>query len=130
MFAFALYDGVERKLVLARDQFGIKPLFYHARDGRLAFASELKALRQMMGDVRVDESALVASVMYSWVPESHCMFEGAQKLAPGTWLEIGPDGVSRVHRYWDPVSRAAEARAVEHFRAVRALRALAQPGAC
>jgi asparagine synthase (glutamine-hydrolysing) len=109
MFAFALYDGVERKLVLARDQFGIKPLFYHARDGRLAFASELKALRQMMGDVRVDESALVASVMYSWVPESHCMFEGAQKLAPGTWLEIGPDGVSRVHRYWDPVSRAAEA---------------------
>ena len=41
--------------------------------------------------------------------EDVIMFEGAQKLAPGTWLEIGPDGVSRVHRYWDPVSRAAEA---------------------
>ena len=109
MFAFALYDTVNRKLILARDHFGIKPLFYQARNGRLAFASELKALRPMMGDVRVDETALVASVMYSWVPESHCMFEGTQKLAPGTWLEIGPDGQHRLHRYWDPVSAAAAA---------------------
>jgi asparagine synthase (glutamine-hydrolysing) len=109
MFAFALYDTITRRLVLARDPFGIKPLFYQARDGGLAFASELKALRPMMGEVRVDETSLVASVMYSWVPESHCMLEGASKLAPGTWLEIGPDGESRVHRYWDPVSAAAAA---------------------
>ena len=122
MFAFALYDTVNRRLVLARDHFGIKPLFYQARHGRLAFASELKALRPMMGEVRVDETALVASVMYSWVPESHCMFEGTQKLAPGTWLEIGPDGQHRVHRYWDPVSAAAaagEAGRVDRFDASR-----------
>ena len=109
MFAFALYDAGNRKLVLARDHFGIKPLFYQARNGGLAFASELKALRPMMGEVRVDETALVASVMYSWVPERHCMFVGAHKLSPGTWLEIGPDGKCRVHRYWDPVSAAAAA---------------------
>lgn len=110
MFAFALYDTANRRLILARDHFGIKPLFYQARGGGLAFASELKALRPMMGEVRVDEAALVASVMYSWVPEGHCMFEGAEKLAPGTWLEIGPDGQCSVHRYWDPVSAAAAAR--------------------
>jgi asparagine synthase (glutamine-hydrolysing) len=110
MFAFALYDVGSRKLVLARDHFGIKPLFYAAREGGLAFASELKALRPMMGGVRIDETALVASVMYSWVPESHCMIQGAEKLAPGTWLEIGPGDQPRVHRYWDPVSAAAEAR--------------------
>jgi asparagine synthase (glutamine-hydrolysing) len=110
MFAFALYDTADRRLVLARDHFGIKPLFYTAREHGLAFASELKALRPMMGEVRIDQTALVASVMYSWVPESHCMFEGARKLAPGTWLEIGPDGRHSVHRYWDPVSAAADAR--------------------
>jgi asparagine synthase (glutamine-hydrolysing) len=110
MFAFALYDTADRRLVLARDHFGIKPLFYTAREHGLVFASELKALRPMMGEVRIDQTALVASVMYSWVPESHCMFEGARKLAPGTWLEIGPDGRHSVHRYWDPVSAAADAR--------------------
>ncbi|MET0564965.1 MAG: asparagine synthase (glutamine-hydrolyzing) [Acidimicrobiia bacterium] len=110
MFAFALYDVDNHRLVLARDHFGIKPLFYQVRNGGLAFASELKALRPMMDEVRVDEAALVASVMYSWVPESHCMFEGTQKLAPGTWLELGRDGQHRVHRYWDPVSAAAAAR--------------------
>jgi asparagine synthase (glutamine-hydrolysing) len=109
MFAFALFDVASRRLVLARDHFGIKPLFYHARDGGLAFASELKALRPMMGEIRIDETALVASVMYSWVPEAHCMFQGVNKLEPGTWLEIGPDGRHRVHRYWDPVSAAASA---------------------
>ncbi len=110
MFAFALYDTANRRLILARDHFGIKPLFYQARDGGLAFASELKALRPMMDEVRVDETALVASVMYSWVPEGHCMFVGAEKLAPGTWLEIGPEGRCRVHRYWDPVATAERAR--------------------
>jgi asparagine synthase (glutamine-hydrolysing) len=109
MFAFALFDVASRRLVLARDHLGIKPLFYRAEQGGLAFASELKALRPMLGEVRIDETALVASVMYSWVPDAHCMLQGVEKVAPGTWLEIGPDGRHGVHRYWDPVTAAASA---------------------
>jgi asparagine synthase (glutamine-hydrolysing) len=110
MFAFALYDVHSKRLVLARDHFGIKPLFYHARDGGLAFASELKALKPMMDKIRVDESALVASLMYTWVPETRCMLVGANKLPPGSWLEIGADGQQRIHRYFDPVATAESAR--------------------
>jgi asparagine synthase (glutamine-hydrolysing) len=122
MFAFALFDVASRRLVLARDHLGIKPLFYRAEREGLAFASELKALRPMMGEVRIDETALVASVMYSWVPDSHCMLQGVEKLAPGTWLEIGPDGRRRVHRYWDPVTAAASAAEVGQMERVDATR--------
>lgn len=101
MFAFAMFDERSGELVLARDQLGIKPLFLVRRGGRLVFASELKALAgELGGSLRVDEAAMVASLLYYWVPDSRCALTGAEKLAPGSWLRVRPDGRVDQGRFW------------------------------
>ena len=110
MFAFALFDEHTGTLVLARDHFGIKPLFYAERGGGLVFASELKALKPVLGDRwHIDPSAIVASLMYYWVPEGHCVIRGVEKLPPGCWLEVTPDGRHRLRRYYDLRTQVMEA---------------------
>jgi asparagine synthase (glutamine-hydrolysing) len=109
MFAFALYDERQGTLTLARDHFGIKPLFWTATGGGLAFASELKGLRPLLGDrPPIDHTAVVASLMYYWIPEDHCVYKGVHKLPPGSWLQVGPDGHRRLERYFDPRAELAE----------------------
>jgi asparagine synthase (glutamine-hydrolysing) len=108
MFAFALFDNRQGTLTLARDPFGIKPLFWTARDGGIAFASELKGLRPLLGDrPPIDHSAIVASLLYYWVPEDHCVYQGVEKLPAGSWLEVRPDGRCRLERYYDPRTELA-----------------------
>jgi asparagine synthase (glutamine-hydrolysing) len=103
MFAFALLDRRTGRLALGRDPFGIKPLFVARRHGGLAFASELKALALVLGDtLELDATALISSLMYYWVPEAHCVYRGVQKLPPGHWAEISPDGTYRQACYFDP----------------------------
>ena len=71
MFAFALFDERSGELVLARDPFGIKPLYYMPRGAGAVFASELKALVTAVGpELRIQPGALVASMLYYWVPRS------------------------------------------------------------
>jgi asparagine synthase (glutamine-hydrolysing) len=108
MFAFALFDSRQGTLTLARDPFGIKPLFWTARDGGVAFASELKGLRPLLGDrPPIDHGAIVASLLYYWVPEDHCVYRGVEKLPPGSWLQVTPDGRHRLERYFDPRAELA-----------------------
>jgi asparagine synthase (glutamine-hydrolysing) len=103
MFAFALFDQRTGHLVLARDPFGIKPLFWAERDGGLVFASELKALSLALpARLEVDQRAIVASLLYYWVPETHCVYRGVRKLPPGCWLEATPDGRQRIRAFYDP----------------------------
>jgi asparagine synthase (glutamine-hydrolysing) len=103
MFAFALFDRSTGRLILARDPFGIKPLFIARRKGGLAFASELKGLVVALGDgLEIDPTALISSLMYYWVPESHCVYKGIEKLPPGHWAEMSPDGAYRQACYFDP----------------------------
>ena len=112
MFAFAILDERSGRLVLARDQLGIKPLFFHRGDEGVVFASELKALAAALGpQLEIDPGALVASILYYWVPEQQCALRGVEKLAPGTWAEFRPDGSSSLHRYWHLPVVAAEAAA-------------------
>ncbi|MEV6105338.1 asparagine synthase (glutamine-hydrolyzing) [Streptomyces sp. NPDC051940] len=111
MFAFAVFDERTGDLVLARDQLGIKPLFLLRRGGGLVFASELKALAAVTGgSLRVDDAALVASLLYYWVPDSRCAYREAEKLPPGSWLRCRPDGRVERARYWNLKDVAAEAR--------------------
>lgn len=112
MFAFALFDQVTGSLFLARDQLGIKPLFYLRRREGVAFASELKALLAAFGHgLHIDSSALVASMLYYWVPERRCSISGVEKLQPATWAEFRPDGAWKVETYWDIAAVAAAAAA-------------------
>lgn len=111
MFAFAVFDERTGELVLARDQLGIKPLFFTRRGNGLAFASELKALAgELGGSMRVDEAALVASLLYYWVPDSRCAFAGVEKLPPGTWLSCRPDGNTERGRFYSIREVAERAR--------------------
>ncbi len=115
MFAFALLDQATGSLFLARDQFGIKPLHFVRRKDGVVFASELKALVSAFGsELRILPQALVASMLYYWVPDQRCSVQGVEKLQPGTWAEFRPDGACRVESYWDIVGEAAAARE-EHY---------------
>jgi asparagine synthase (glutamine-hydrolysing) len=115
MFAIALWDGRARRLVLARDRFGIKPLYYRLTGESLSFASELKALLRQPGfDREIDLNALETYLAFSFIPAPLTIFRGVSKLPPGSVLtwdtnqgERGPQIVSYARP--GPVS-AAEAR--------------------
>ena len=94
MFAVALWDARERRLVLARDRFGIKPLYYRDVDGELAFASELDALPK--GEIDLD--ALEGFLAFNVVPGPHSIFAEIRKLLPGHMLEWS-DGRVSIERY-------------------------------
>ncbi|MGW2339370.1 asparagine synthase (glutamine-hydrolyzing) [Streptomyces sp. NPDC001661] len=109
MFAFGIFDERTGELVLARDQLGIKPLFLLRRGGGLVFASELKALAAVTA-LRPDPTALVASLLYYWVPDSRCAYQEAEKLQPGSWMRFRPDGRVESGRYWNLKDVASEGR--------------------
>jgi asparagine synthase (glutamine-hydrolysing) len=112
MFAFALLDERTGELILARDPLGIKPLYYRLRDGGVVFASELKALVAAIGsELRVEPGALVASMLYYWLPEERCAIDGVRKLPPGSWARCDPGGTVSVRHYWRVADVAAEAAA-------------------
>jgi asparagine synthase (glutamine-hydrolysing) len=114
MFAFGIFDERTGELVLARDQLGIKPLFLVQRGRGLAFASELKALAGSLGaSLHVDETALVASLLYYWVPDSRCAYREAEKLPPGTWLRAHPDGRVERGRFFSIRDVAQDAEGAE-----------------
>jgi len=114
MFAFAIFDEGTGELVLARDQLGIKPLFLVRRAGSLVFASELKALAaELAGTLHVDDAAMVASLLYYWVPDGRCAFREAEKLPPGSWLRCRPDGRVERGRYYSIRDEAEQAAGAE-----------------
>ncbi|MDP9200807.1 MAG: asparagine synthase (glutamine-hydrolyzing) [Gemmatimonadota bacterium] len=102
MFAFAIYDAPARRVFLARDRAGEKPLFYHHADGRLSFASELKALMVDRGLSRtIDPLALDHFLAYGYVPGELCLLSGVKKLPPAHALVYDIDSNDlRVWRYW------------------------------
>ncbi len=110
MFAFALMDSTTGELVLARDPLGIKPLYYLPRGSGVVFASELKALVSAVGpELRIEPGALVAAMLYYWLPEQRCAIDGVRKLPAGSWATFRPDGSCSVRHYWRVEEVAAAA---------------------
>jgi len=105
MFAIAVFDRAERVLHLARDRMGEKPLYYGRVGDRMAFGSELKALRALPGFAApVDRSALELYLRFGYVPAPRAIYEGIRKLPPGSRAEIRREhGGFRVDElvYWD-----------------------------
>jgi asparagine synthase (glutamine-hydrolysing) len=99
IFAFAVWDDSDKRLFLARDRLGVKPLYYTQSSETLAFASELKVLLPFV-EPRLDASALADYLMFLWVPDPKTAFSGIAKLPPGhcAWFEGGD---LSVHEYWD-----------------------------
>ena len=105
MFAFALWDERERRLLLARDRFGKKPLYYAEVDGSLLFGSELKALLEHpLCPHELDFASLSRYLALEYVPAPHAIFSGVRKLPGGHFL-TWEHGRSRIERYWDLVFR-------------------------
>jgi asparagine synthase (glutamine-hydrolysing) len=121
MFAFAIWDEPRGRLILARDRLGIKPLYYHERAGRLAFASELNSLRPALPSAPdLDLQALDEYITLGYVPAPRTILGGCRKLPPAHVLEW-TRGESRLHRYWamsyESGGRPTEAEAVDGLRA-------------
>ncbi len=100
MFAFASWDTRTRRLLLARDRLGIKPLYYRLLPDGIAFASEMKAL-WVLGVPEVDRSAIRDFLFHGYVPAPKSIHRGICKLPAGHLLEW-QDGRVRIERYWRP----------------------------
>lgn len=116
MFAFAIWDGRKRQLLLARDRLGKKPLYYAVLPQGLFFASELKCLRVAGVPLELDREALRLYFQFSYIPDPFTAFRSIRKLPPGSWLTYGEHGSVRQERYWrlpppasqDPASLSEE----------------------
>ncbi len=109
MFALAIWDTHERRLFCARDRFGVKPFYYQHEAGRLAFASEPKALvLTQPGRIAVRDEAVRDLLALDWVDhETSTFFEGLRQLPPAHWLAMSERGLE-IRRWWslDPKRRA------------------------
>jgi asparagine synthase (glutamine-hydrolysing) len=102
MFAIAIWDARHGRLVLSRDRFGIKPLYYRVADGQLSFASELKALLRQPGFSReIDPAALEAFLAFNSIPAPLTIFTEARKLPAGHTL-VAEKGEVEIRRYARP----------------------------
>ena len=119
MFAFAVWDGAARRLILARDRLGIKPLYAGWQNGVFLFGSELKSLRvhpAFAGEI--DRGALALYVRHGYVPGPYSIHHGIEKLPPGTWVALsentGPGPLEPVP-FWS-LQEAADRGTREPFR--------------
>jgi len=101
MFALALWDSPRRKLLLARDRFGIKPLYVAQQEEALYFASELLALARGGAAAEMDPEALYAYMALSYIPAPLSAFRGVRKLLPAE-RAVWAKGQLRPHTYWAP----------------------------
>jgi asparagine synthase (glutamine-hydrolysing) len=101
MFGVAIWDAARRRLLVARDRPGIKPLYYAEAGGRLFFGSEAKSLlANPEVDRSLDVSALDHYLAYQYTPRDGSIFRGIRKLRPGHYLKVA-DGAATTHRYWE-----------------------------
>jgi asparagine synthase (glutamine-hydrolysing) len=103
MFAVALWTESQKRLVLARDRMGIKPLFFHRTGSDILFGSEIKAILEHPAvERKINPDALNCFLSLNYVPAPHTMIDGIEKLLPGHFIEW-VDGRTQMDAYWVPV---------------------------
>jgi asparagine synthase (glutamine-hydrolysing) len=123
MFAFAIWDSRQRKLFLARDRFGKKPLYYAILPDGLYFGSEIECLREAGVPLDIDSEALRFYFQFNYIPDPFTAFRAIRKLPAGEWLEFPVSGAVRQGRYWTmPVPTAETPRDLTHAEACARLR--------
>lgn len=128
MFAFAVWDARQRRLVLARDRVGKKPLFYYSSPTMFAFASEIKALLRHPEIVpEVACEALGPFFLYGYVPTPGTFYHGISQLPPGYLLRVDFTGEVRTEEYWDvPLSLSSSSCAPSEAEAMARVRELTE----
>jgi asparagine synthase (glutamine-hydrolysing) len=115
MFSIAIWDARQRKLLLARDRVGKKPLFYFSDRERFLFASELKALQAVNGwPRRIDPSAISDYFSFGYIPAPKTIYRDVRKVLPGHYLVASGNGIREV-QYWDISFRKVETRSEEEW---------------
>jgi asparagine synthase (glutamine-hydrolysing) len=108
MYAFAVWDEVERRLVLARDPFGIKPLYYSIKNGQFYFASQVRAMRRIPGmDLRAEPAGHVGFFVWGSVPEPFTLYRGIRCLPSGSFLTVANGQVSAPVKFASPAEEFA-----------------------
>jgi asparagine synthase (glutamine-hydrolysing) len=104
IFAFAVWDKKAKKLLLARDRLGVKPLHYADFNGQFVFSSEIKGILEYSHfDRKIDSLSLAKYLAYEFVPAPNSIFKGIKKLLPAHILEFEVDtGKIKIERYWQP----------------------------
>ena len=117
MFAFLLYDRSKGRVVLARDHFGIKPLYYYEDDQRILLASEIKAILEHPEVVaEPDYDAICDYITFQYVLNSATLFKNIHKLPPGHMQVIElADGSVKTHNYWEPPFKVDAFHTEEYF---------------
>jgi len=100
MFAYAVWDEKKNRLVLSRDRFGIKPLYYAVVDNLFVFASEAKALLPFLPSIRTNSDALAEYLTFQYSISAKTLFEGIDQVMPGHSIVI-ENGAISVEKYWD-----------------------------
>ena len=100
MFAYCIWDARNRKILLVRDRFGKKPLYYAKTPTGFYFASELKCLRAAGVPLDLDRDALRLYFRFGNVPDPYSPFQSIRKLMPGCWIECSADGAVEQGAYW------------------------------
>jgi asparagine synthase (glutamine-hydrolysing) len=106
-YAIALWDDAKQQLVLVRDRIGVKPLYFYHQDGRLIFASEIKAnLQHPAVTPEIDEQSLYHYLTFLTTPAPTTLFRDIQKLPAGHVLTLKRDGTPKIQQYWDALPPA------------------------
>jgi asparagine synthase (glutamine-hydrolysing) len=126
MFALALWDGRGRKLLLARDRVGKKPLYYYASDGLVVFGSEIKCLLAHPGvPVEVDPTALPSYLVHGYVQWPYTSYRHIFQVPPATWVVVDRSGIQGQHTFWElKFPEAGEERKISEAEAAENLRGL------
>lgn len=102
IFAFAIWDTRTQELILARDQAGVKPLYYHASNGQIIFSSEIKGILEHDLPREVDKTAFNLFFQLLYIPEPFTMFVGIQKLPAAHYAVLKPGSNLQLVKYWEP----------------------------
>jgi asparagine synthase (glutamine-hydrolysing) len=88
IFALAIWDKQEKKIIVARDHLGIKPLYYYVQNQSFVFASELKAIKKAIPELKINYSIIPSFLHLGYIAHPHSIYEGVKKLSAGSYAEI------------------------------------------
>lgn len=121
-FAFAIYDEQKEELFLARDRYGIKPLYYYKDQDRFVFASEMKAMMAFQVPRNIDKTSLQIYLHLNYIPSPWSIFENILKLESGSYLTITQTGKLNTQKYYSIPSRPESSLSMDYTSAKKKLR--------